>query len=169
MALGLGFIFAGAFYGDHLPSHRYEVAVTMTGSLLMIAAHRMNHTFCSDCRPVRMIRANGSWLGPFDVHEEVVHRPVGFDATLTDQSGELRVVTDAVQKRVEEDGFAVGAERAHGAGGEVQRFVPVDIRGEELLEDGDRAVVGGVDGFDGVEGDSGVVGDGEAGEAFGVA
>ena len=50
MALGLGFIFAGAFYGDRLPSHGYEVAVTMTGSLLMITAHRMNHTFCSDCR-----------------------------------------------------------------------------------------------------------------------
>jgi hypothetical protein len=50
MALGLGFIFAGAFYGDVLPSHRYEVAVTMTGSLLMITSHRMNHTFCSDCR-----------------------------------------------------------------------------------------------------------------------
>jgi hypothetical protein len=50
MALGLVFIFAGAFYGDLLPSHGYEVAVTMTGSLLMITAHRMNHTFCSDCR-----------------------------------------------------------------------------------------------------------------------
>src|SRR6266436_1111255 len=50
MVLGLGFIFAGAFYGDHLPSHGYEVAVTMTGSALMIWAHRMNHTFCSDCR-----------------------------------------------------------------------------------------------------------------------
>jgi hypothetical protein len=50
MVLGLGFIFAGAFYGNLLPSHGYEVAVTMTGSLLMITAHRMNHTFCSDCR-----------------------------------------------------------------------------------------------------------------------
>jgi MerC mercury resistance protein len=50
IALGLGFIFAGAFYGDRLPSHGYEVAVTMTGSALMICAHRMNHTFCSDCR-----------------------------------------------------------------------------------------------------------------------
>jgi len=50
MALGLGFIFAGAFFGDRLPSHGYEVAVTMTGSALMIWAHRMNHTFCSDCR-----------------------------------------------------------------------------------------------------------------------
>jgi peptidoglycan/LPS O-acetylase OafA/YrhL len=49
MALGLGFIFGGAFYGDRLPSHGYEVVVTMIGSLLMITAHRMNHTFCSDC------------------------------------------------------------------------------------------------------------------------
>jgi hypothetical protein len=50
MVMGLGFIFAGAFYGDLLPSHGCEVAVTMTGSLLMITAHRMNHKFCSDCR-----------------------------------------------------------------------------------------------------------------------
>jgi peptidoglycan/LPS O-acetylase OafA/YrhL len=49
MALGLGFIFAGAFYGGRLPSHGYEIAVTMTGSVLMICAHRMNHTFCRDC------------------------------------------------------------------------------------------------------------------------
>jgi MerC mercury resistance protein len=50
MALGLGFIFAGAFFGGRLPSHGYEVAVTMTGSVLMICAHRMNHTFCRECR-----------------------------------------------------------------------------------------------------------------------
>ena len=50
MSVGLAFIFAGAFYGDRLPSHGYEVAVTMTGSVLMIAAHRMNHTFCQECR-----------------------------------------------------------------------------------------------------------------------
>jgi MerC mercury resistance protein len=49
MGLGLAFIFAGAFYGDRLPSHGYEVVVTMTGSILMIAAHRMNHTFCDAC------------------------------------------------------------------------------------------------------------------------
>ncbi|WP_179640547.1 MerC domain-containing protein [Tunturiibacter empetritectus] len=49
MALGLGFIFAGAFFGGNLPSHGCEVAVTMTGSTLMICAHRMNHTFCRAC------------------------------------------------------------------------------------------------------------------------
>jgi hypothetical protein len=50
MALGLAFIFAGAFFGERLPSHGYEVAVTTTGSALMICAHRMNHTFCRECR-----------------------------------------------------------------------------------------------------------------------
>ncbi|WP_158942381.1 MerC domain-containing protein [Granulicella sp. S190] len=50
MGLGLGCIFAGAFFSARLPSHGYEVAVTMTGSVLMICAHRMNHTFCRDCR-----------------------------------------------------------------------------------------------------------------------
>jgi hypothetical protein len=50
MAAGLGFIFLGAWFGDRLPSHVCEMLVTMTGSLLMIAAHRMNHTFCRDCR-----------------------------------------------------------------------------------------------------------------------
>jgi uncharacterized membrane protein YfcA len=50
MALGLACIFFGAFYGDRLPSHAYEVLVTMAGSSLMITAHRMNHTFCKDCR-----------------------------------------------------------------------------------------------------------------------
>jgi len=49
MTLGLAFIFAGAFYGSRLPSHGCEVAVTMMGSVLMISAHRMNHTFCSAC------------------------------------------------------------------------------------------------------------------------
>ncbi len=49
MAMGLACIFFGAFWSDLLPSHRYEVLVTLTGSLLMITAHRMNHTFCRDC------------------------------------------------------------------------------------------------------------------------
>ena len=49
MALGLACIFVGAFWGARLPSHGSEVAVTMMGSVLMISAHRMNHTFCRDC------------------------------------------------------------------------------------------------------------------------
>ena len=104
-----------------------------------------------------------------DVHEQVVHGLVDLDATVADKGGKLRVVADAVQERVEEDGFAVGEEWAPAASGEVQWFVPVDIGGNELLEDGDGAVVGGVDGVHGVEPDGGVVGDGETGQAFGVA
>ncbi len=50
MAVGLGCIFAAAWWGDRLPSHTAEVAITFTGSALMIVAHRLNHTFCRDCR-----------------------------------------------------------------------------------------------------------------------
>jgi hypothetical protein len=49
MAGGLGLIFSGAYFGNRLPSHAAEMAVTMTGSGLMIAAHLINHTFCKKC------------------------------------------------------------------------------------------------------------------------
>ena len=49
MAIGLAFIFGGAWFGDRLPSHAAEVAITLMGSGFMIAAHRINHTFCRDC------------------------------------------------------------------------------------------------------------------------
>ena len=49
MAVGLAFIFGGAYWGDRLPSHAAEVLVTLVGSGFMIAAHRTNHTFCRDC------------------------------------------------------------------------------------------------------------------------
>ena len=46
---GLSLIFGGAYWGDRLPSHPAEIAVTMVGSSLMIAAHFINHTFCKHC------------------------------------------------------------------------------------------------------------------------
>jgi uncharacterized membrane protein YfcA len=49
MALGLTLISAGAFFGDRLPSHWAEVALTLAGGACMIAAHRKNHTFCRSC------------------------------------------------------------------------------------------------------------------------
>ncbi len=49
MLAGLALIFAGAFYGDRLPSHWLEVLVTLAGSCCLIAAHRKNHTFCKSC------------------------------------------------------------------------------------------------------------------------
>jgi peptidoglycan/LPS O-acetylase OafA/YrhL len=48
--LGLVLICCGAYFGDSLPSHRSEVAVTLAGSCCMIFAHRMNHTFCRNCK-----------------------------------------------------------------------------------------------------------------------
>lgn len=50
MAIGLSSIFAGAYWGDRLPSHGMEVVITFVGSCFMIAAHRVNHTFCNDCK-----------------------------------------------------------------------------------------------------------------------
>ncbi len=49
MLLGLGCIFTSAFFGDSLPSHVAEVAVTMVGSVSMITAHRLNHLCCRSC------------------------------------------------------------------------------------------------------------------------
>ncbi len=48
--LGLVLICSGAYFGDLLPSHGSEVAITLAGSLCMISAHRMNHTFCRSCK-----------------------------------------------------------------------------------------------------------------------
>jgi uncharacterized membrane protein YfcA len=50
MGVGLASIFAGAYWGDRLPSHVTEVVITFVGSCFMIAAHRLNHTFCNDCK-----------------------------------------------------------------------------------------------------------------------
>jgi hypothetical protein len=49
MAAGLLCIFTGAYLGDRLPSHNVEVLITLCGSCLMIASHRLNHTFCREC------------------------------------------------------------------------------------------------------------------------
>ena len=48
--LGLILIFLGAFFGDRLPFHWQEVVITLAGSCCMIAAHRLNHTFCNSCK-----------------------------------------------------------------------------------------------------------------------
>ena len=50
MAVGLALISLAALMGDDLPAHWMEIAITMAGSGAMIAAHRLNHTFCEQCR-----------------------------------------------------------------------------------------------------------------------
>ena len=52
MSAGLSCIAAAAWFGDKLPSHAYEVAITIIGSALMVTAHRLNHTFCKSCECV---------------------------------------------------------------------------------------------------------------------
>ncbi len=49
MLAGLSCIAGAAWFGDRLPAHAYEVAITFAGSALMITAHRLNHTFCRSC------------------------------------------------------------------------------------------------------------------------
>ena len=49
MLVGLGCIAGAAWFGDKLPSHAMEVTITFCGSGFMIAAHRLNHTFCKSC------------------------------------------------------------------------------------------------------------------------
>lgn len=46
---GLACISYAAWFGDKLPSHRWEIAITFLGSSLLIGAHRLNHTFCGSC------------------------------------------------------------------------------------------------------------------------
>ena len=49
MVTGLSCIAGAAWFGDRLPSHLVEVFVTFCGSGFMVAAHRLNHTFCKSC------------------------------------------------------------------------------------------------------------------------
>jgi len=49
MVVGLALIVATAWWGERIPSHLVEVAITITGSAFMIAAHRMNHKLCKSC------------------------------------------------------------------------------------------------------------------------
>jgi len=49
MIAGLTLIVATAWWGDKIPSHWAEVAITITGSTFMILAHRMNHKLCKAC------------------------------------------------------------------------------------------------------------------------
>jgi hypothetical protein len=72
MGCGLLFIFAGAYWGDRLPSHAAEVAVTMTGSCLMIAAHFINHTFCKNCR--RCDKTETTKTSPNSLRPQRCHR-----------------------------------------------------------------------------------------------
>jgi hypothetical protein len=112
------------------------------------------------------------WLksGGTGAHGEVVHLPVGLDAVMADEGGELGVVTDGVHEGVDEDGTAGGGEGAETAGLEGDGLFPVVARlGDDGLEEGDGLAVDGEDGFSGVYGNLFVGGLGDGVEALGVA
>ncbi|WP_260704122.1 MerC domain-containing protein [Edaphobacter flagellatus] len=50
LGLGMTFVCSAAYFGDRLPSHACEVAITLLGSCCMIFAHHKNHTFCRNCK-----------------------------------------------------------------------------------------------------------------------
>ena len=52
MGAGLSLIIGTAWWGHLFPNHWLEVGVTILGSLLLITAHRLNHTFCKQCECV---------------------------------------------------------------------------------------------------------------------
>jgi uncharacterized membrane protein YozB (DUF420 family) len=49
-SIGLSIIFFTAYWGDVLPTHSAEIAISIMGSTFMIASHAINHTFCRHCK-----------------------------------------------------------------------------------------------------------------------
>ena len=60
MAAGLSLIIGTAWWGHLFSNHWLEVGVTVCGSLLLITAHRLNHTFCRQCECVAPICSGDS-------------------------------------------------------------------------------------------------------------
>jgi uncharacterized membrane protein HdeD (DUF308 family) len=50
LILGILGVTAGAYAGFLLPSHGWEVGITLVGSSFLIAAHYLNRTLCHSCR-----------------------------------------------------------------------------------------------------------------------
>jgi uncharacterized membrane protein YfcA len=50
LAIGISGVTAGAYAGFLLPTHAWEVLITVFGSSFLIAAHYLNRTLCRSCR-----------------------------------------------------------------------------------------------------------------------
>jgi len=50
LAFGIAAIVAGAYGEGWLPSHRWETAITLIGSSLLVTAHFKNRTLCRTCK-----------------------------------------------------------------------------------------------------------------------
>jgi uncharacterized membrane protein YfcA len=50
LAIGILGVTVGAYADFLLPTHAWEIAITLTGSFFLIAAHSLNRTLCRSCR-----------------------------------------------------------------------------------------------------------------------
>jgi hypothetical protein len=50
LVVGIFGVTVGAYAGSLLPTHTWEVAITLTGSSFLVAAHYLNRTLCLTCR-----------------------------------------------------------------------------------------------------------------------
>jgi uncharacterized membrane protein YfcA len=50
LATGIAGVSAGAYAGSLLPSHHWEVVITILGGAFLISAHSLNRTLCRSCR-----------------------------------------------------------------------------------------------------------------------
>ena len=58
MTLGLSLIIGTAWWGHLFTNRVLEIGLTILGSTLLIAAHRLNHTFCRSCECVEPVCAS---------------------------------------------------------------------------------------------------------------
>jgi len=50
LVVGIFGVTVGAYADSLLPTHTWEVAITLTGSSFLVAAHHLNRTLCRTCR-----------------------------------------------------------------------------------------------------------------------
>ena len=50
LAVGIAGVTVGAYAGELLPSHRWEVTVTLLGGAFLVSAHLLNRTLCRSCK-----------------------------------------------------------------------------------------------------------------------
>lgn len=50
LAVGISCVTVGAYADSLLPTHTWEVLITVSGSFFLIVAHYMNRTLCRSCR-----------------------------------------------------------------------------------------------------------------------
>jgi uncharacterized membrane protein YfcA len=66
LAVGIMGVTVGAYAGFLLPTHAWEILITLVGSSFLIAAHYLNRTLCRSCR----VCAEGDGVVP--LHKKLI-------------------------------------------------------------------------------------------------